>query len=73
LRENFYVTTSGMDFEPALMLAHEVVGPDRIMFAIDYPMEDGAHPVRVLDEAPMSDDDKMKIYQTNAERVFGLG
>jgi 2,3-dihydroxybenzoate decarboxylase len=23
LRENFYVTTSGMDFEPALMLAHQ--------------------------------------------------
>ena len=73
LRENFYVTTSGMDFEPALMLAHKVVGPDRILFAIDYPMEDGAHPVRVIDEAPISDDDKTKIYQTNAERVFGLG
>lgn len=72
LRENFYVTTSGMDFEPALMLAHQVVGPDRIMFAIDHPFEDGAHPIRVIDEAPMSDEDKIKIYQTNAERVFNL-
>ncbi len=72
LRENFYVATSGMDFEPALLLAHRVVGPDRILFAIDYPMEDGAHPVRVIDEAPISDDDKTQIYQTNAERVFGL-
>ena len=72
LRENFYVTTSGMDFEPALMLAHRVVGPDRIMFAIDYPMEDGAHAIRVIDEAPISDEDKTRIYQTNAERVFGL-
>jgi 2,3-dihydroxybenzoate decarboxylase len=70
LRENFYVTTSGMDFEPALMLAHRVVGPERILFAIDHPMEDGTNPVRVLDEAPIPDEDKIRIYQTNAERVF---
>jgi len=72
LRENFYLTTSGMDFEPALMLAHKVVGPDRLMFAVDYPYEDARNMVRVLDEAPMSDEDKEKIYQRNAERVFDL-
>ena len=27
---------------------------------------------RVLDEAPIPDGDKVKIYQTNAERVFRL-
>ena len=72
LRENFFVTTSGMPFEPALMLAHRVVGPERILFAIDHPMEDGEHPIRVLDEAPMSDEDKIRIYQTNAEQLFGI-
>jgi predicted TIM-barrel fold metal-dependent hydrolase len=35
-------------------------------------MEDGHHPVRVLDEAAISDDDKVKIYETNARRVFNL-
>ncbi|NIB43072.1 amidohydrolase [Pseudomaricurvus alkylphenolicus] len=72
LRENFYITTSGMDFEPALMLAYQVVGPERMMFAIDHPMEDGRNPVRVLDNAPLKDDDKEKIYHRNAERLFGL-
>ncbi len=72
LRENFFITTSGMDFEPALMLAHTVVGPDRMMFAIDHPMEDGKNPVRVLDEAPISDEDKEKIYHLNAEKLFSL-
>ena len=72
LRENFYVTTSGMDFEPALMLAHRVVGPERMLFAIDHPFEDGRNQVRVLDEAPISDEDKTRIYQTNAEQVFGV-
>lgn len=73
LKENFFITTSGMDFEPALMLAHSVVGPDRMMFAIDHPMEDGRNPVRVLDEAPISDEDKEKIYHRNAEQLFKLG
>lgn len=71
-RENFYITTSGMDFEPALMLCHQVLGPDRILFAIDYPYEESLNPVRVLDEAPMSDEDKEKIYQRNSEKLFRL-
>ena len=72
LKENFYITTSGMDFEPALMLAHRVVGPDRIMFAIDHPMEDGIHPIHVMDNAPISEEDRAKIYHKNAEQLFGL-
>jgi 2,3-dihydroxybenzoate decarboxylase len=71
-RENFYITTSGMDFEPALMLCHKVLGPDRILFAIDYPYEESENPVRVLDEAPMSDDDKAKIYSRNSQELFRL-
>ena len=72
LRENFYVTTSGMNYEPQLRFAREMIGADRIMFATDYPMEDVSHAVEMLDAAAISDDDKAKIYQTNAERVFGL-
>ena len=70
--ENFYITTSGMNYEAPLLLAHRVVGPDRILFAVDYPFEENEEPVRQMDEAPLSDADKTKIYQTNAERVFGL-
>ena len=72
LRENFFVATSGMDFEPALMLAHEVVGPDRILFATDYPMENPMHMIKVLDAAPLTDADKYKIYRENAEKLFRL-
>ncbi len=72
LRGNFYVATSGMDFEPALMLAHEVVGADRILFATDYPMENPLHAIEVLDAAPISDEDKHRIYRLNAERLFRL-
>ena len=70
--ENFYITTSGMNYEHPLMLAHEVVGPDRILFAVDYPAEDAAGPVDFMDRVPISDEDRRKIYHRNAERVFRL-
>jgi predicted TIM-barrel fold metal-dependent hydrolase len=42
------------------------------MFAVDYPFEENEEPVRMMDGAPFSDEDKTAIYQTNAERVFKL-
>ena len=67
-----HITTSGMNYEAPLMLAHRVMGPDRILFAVDYPFEENEEPVGVMDGAPISDEDKTRIYQTNAERVFDL-
>jgi 5-carboxyvanillate decarboxylase len=43
-----------------------------LLIAVDYPFEENEEPVRVMDGAPISDEDKTKIYQTNAERVFDL-
>lgn len=71
--DNFTVTTSGMNWMPALDFCLSVLGPDRIMFAIDYPYQRPAIAVRFLDEAPLSDDVKRKIFQDNAERIFKLG
>ena len=70
--DNFWITTSGMNYEAPLMLAHQVMGPDKMLFAVDYPFEEAEEPVRVVDGAPISDVDRKKIYQTNAERVFKL-
>jgi 2,3-dihydroxybenzoate decarboxylase len=35
MRENFYVTTSGMAWEPAILYARHVLGADRVMYAMD--------------------------------------
>jgi len=72
-RENFLVSTSGMNEDPApLILAISVLGADNIMFAVDYPMEDAGVAVRFIDNAPISDKDREKICHLNAERVFSL-
>ncbi|WP_126453216.1 amidohydrolase family protein [Sulfuriflexus mobilis] len=72
IRDNFYIATSGMHWHPVLMFAHSVIGADRLLFAADYPYESSAEAVRQLDSAPMSDKDKKKIYQTNAESLLKL-
>jgi len=72
LRENFYYTTSGMAWQPPILYAQSVLGVDRVLYAMDYPYQFVPEEVIVTDELPISDADKKKLYQLNAERVFGL-
>jgi 2,3-dihydroxybenzoate decarboxylase len=72
LKENFYITTSGVAWEPALKFTQENIGVDRVLYAMDYPYQCPAEEVAILDAMPMSLADKKKFFQTNAERVFQL-
>ena len=72
VKQNFLITTSGMNWSPALKFCIEVLGADNLMFAIDYPFVDSGDSVRFLREAPICDEDKAKIFHRNAERVFGI-
>ena len=71
-KENFLVTPTGMMWEPAFMLAYTALGADNIMFAVDYPFESGKVAVEFIDNVPIPDGDKAKIYYLNAERIFKL-
>ena len=70
--DNFVIATSGMNWSPAIMFAVSVLGAERILFAIDYPYESTAHAVEGLDNTPLSEADREKIYQLNAEKLFKL-
>ncbi len=72
LIENFYVTTSGMAWQPPILYAQSVLGVDRVLYAMDYPYQFVPDEVKVTDDLPISDADKKKLYQTNAEKVFAL-
>jgi 2,3-dihydroxybenzoate decarboxylase len=72
LRENVWVTTSGMPWSPSIMLCREVLGPDRVLYAMDYPWQVEADEVRAHDALLLSLEDKQALMQTNAERLFGL-
>jgi len=72
LKANVTVTTSGMAWEPPILYAQSVMGMDRVMYAMDYPYQFVPEEVAVTDHLPISAEDKQKLYQTNAERVFHL-
>lgn len=72
IRENMWITTSGMAWEPPILYAQSVLGVDRVLYAMDYPYQFVPEEVKVTDQLPISDADKKKLYQTNAEQVFSL-
>lgn len=72
MQQNVYVTTSGVPWAPSIMLCQQVLGMDRVLYAMDYPYEFVPEEVAMSDALPISDNDKLKFFQTNAENVFNL-
>jgi len=72
IRENVYITNSGVAWEPSIMFCHQVLGPDHVLYAMDYPYQFVPEEVKICDSLPMSDLDKKKFFQLNAEKLFNL-
>ncbi len=72
MKDNFYLSTSGNFYVPAFMCAYAGWGADRIMFAVDYPMESSMDAVRMVESAPICDLDKEKVFHLNAEKLLRL-
>jgi predicted TIM-barrel fold metal-dependent hydrolase len=71
LRDNFHITTSG-NFNPtAFACALDVMGPERVMFSVDYPMDDNVTGAEFLRDLQVDDDVRRKIAGENALRLFG--
>ncbi|MGI4791276.1 MAG: amidohydrolase family protein [Janthinobacterium lividum] len=71
-RSNFHVTTSGYFTLPPFLCAMMVVGPDHLMFSVDYPFSTNTQGREFLDSLPVSPKDKEKIAHGNAERLLRL-
>jgi 2,3-dihydroxybenzoate decarboxylase len=71
-RSNIWITTSGMQWAPAIQFCISVLGIERVMYAMDYPYQFVPEEVKVTDEMPMSDADRIKLYKDNVEEVFRL-
>ncbi|MDT3697989.1 MAG: amidohydrolase family protein [Thermincola sp.] len=69
---NFHITTSGYFALQPLLCALNVLGADRIMFAVDYPYSSNEEGRRFLETAPLSSGDLAKISYQNAERLLKI-
>lgn len=71
LRSNFHVTTSGNFCPAAFACTLAVMGADRVMFSVDYPMDDNRTGAQFMASYPMDDTTRRKVGAENAKRLFG--
>jgi 5-carboxyvanillate decarboxylase len=71
MKENVCVTSSGMAWAPAIQFCQQVLGVDRVLYAMDYPYQFESTEVAEMD-AVGSPLDRRKFYELNARALFRL-
>ncbi|MDB6010059.1 MAG: putative hydrolase [Gammaproteobacteria bacterium] len=71
-RRNFVITTSGVEDPLALDYAIKRIGIDNVLWAIDYPYQPTKPAVEFMDLAPVTAEERGKLYHENAERIFHI-
>ncbi len=71
-KRNFWITTSGLEFGPALKYSVEVLGAQHVMWAVDYPFQPSGPAVKFMNDVDIADADKELVFHGNAERIFRL-
>jgi 5-carboxyvanillate decarboxylase len=71
-RDNFYITLSGMFWQPVLQFVCSVLGSDKVMFATDYPYESSKLAAEFIESVQLSNTDKERICHLNAEKLLRL-
>ena len=69
-RRNFYITTSGVCDDAALQCSIATLGPERIMFATDYPYEDIELAGRWIEQATIDPIAKTMICRNTARTLL---
>lgn len=72
VRQNVYITPSGMFSQAQLRFCVDVLGTDRMMYSVDYPFIGTESAAAFLEEADLPDAAKQDIAHRTAERVLGL-
>ena len=72
LRNNVYITNSGVAWQPAIEFCQKVIGVDRILYAMDYPYQYVPEEVGFCDAMTIPAADKRAFFEGNARRVFRL-
>ena len=72
LRENFHITNSGVAWGAALKFTQDFMGPDRVLYAMDYPYQYVPEEVAMLENIEMAPQVRKAFFQDNAERLFKI-
>ena len=69
---NIWITTSGVGWEPAVKFCMDVMGPERVLYAMDYPYQQSSDEVATYDAMDLSPEHKQMLMEGNARAVFNL-
>ncbi len=72
MRQNVFITTSGVFDQPVFNCALSQVGIDNILFSVDAPFRDSFEAMEFLHATQLSPADKEKLAHGNAERLLHL-
>lgn len=72
VRDHLWVTCSGNFSQPAFLCTMLALGIEKMMFAVDWPLEDAPEAVAFLKSLPISDADKERVAHGNAEALLKL-
>ncbi|HKU17590.1 MAG TPA: amidohydrolase family protein [Steroidobacteraceae bacterium] len=72
VKQNFWITTSGMAWPPAIEFCQRVLGLDRVLYAMDYPYQYVPAEVGYTESVDISPEAMKMLFQTNAEQFFKL-
>ncbi|MGW9550498.1 amidohydrolase family protein [Citricoccus zhacaiensis] len=72
IRRNVWITTSGMPWQDEVMFVRQMMGADRVMYAMDYPYQYEPAEVTLQDNLPISAEEKFEFFEGIATRVFNL-
>jgi predicted TIM-barrel fold metal-dependent hydrolase len=72
MRQNVFITTSGVFDEAALQCAIAELGIDNILFSVDDPFGDNFEAMNFLNSVAISAADREKLAHGNAERILKL-
>ena len=72
MRQNVFITTSGVFDQAAFECALKEVGIDNLLFSVDDPFGDNFEAMEFLKATNLSPADKVKLASGNAGRVLGL-
>ena len=71
-RKNIWITTSGCGWEPGIKFCQEVLGPERVIYAMDYPYQQSSDELAAYDRMKMEPWVKKALMEGNARAVFRL-
>jgi 2,3-dihydroxybenzoate decarboxylase/5-carboxyvanillate decarboxylase len=72
LKENFVITTSGMNDHKVLKYCVDALGVHNVIFAIDYPYQEMPEAANFMNSSPLAEADNERIAHGTTEKLFHI-